>query len=183
MATPSTHFNYTDVSLIKDGEGFEGEVLHMGPLTIRVLEDGRNTDNRIGSMILTIKSGSKGPPIHWHRMHDETFFVTKGRLRFTVISADDAKTGSKETKDIDTKAGDYVIVPTKSIHTFSNPFEEEAEFFNTFTPAYYVDYLRMLAKAVNAAQNKTGKPLTEAEQRDVMAQFATFSPGDVGVEL
>lgn len=52
-------------------------------------------------------------------MHDETFFVTKGRLRFTVIPAADAKEGSKETKDIDTKAGDYVIVPTKSIHTFS----------------------------------------------------------------
>lgn len=57
-------FNWTDVSLVKDGEGFEGEVLKMGPLTIRVLEDGRNTDNRIGTMILTIKGNSKGPPIH-----------------------------------------------------------------------------------------------------------------------
>jgi mannose-6-phosphate isomerase-like protein (cupin superfamily) len=68
-------------------------------------------------------------------MHDETFFITKGRIRFTT-----------DKGDVDTKAGDYVIVPTRSIHTFSNPFEEEAEFFNTFTPAYYVDYLRMLAK-------------------------------------
>lgn len=52
-------------------------------------------------------------------MHDETFFVTKGQLRFTVITAEDAKKGVNETKDIDCKAGDYVIVPTKSIHTFS----------------------------------------------------------------
>jgi cupin superfamily acireductone dioxygenase involved in methionine salvage len=52
-------------------------------------------------------------------MHDETFFVTKGQLRFTVITADDAKKGINETKDIDCKTGDYVIVPTKSIHTFS----------------------------------------------------------------
>lgn len=42
----------------------EGEVLTMGPLTIRILEDGRNTDNRIGTMILRIKGGSRGPPIH-----------------------------------------------------------------------------------------------------------------------
>ncbi len=51
-------------------------------------------------------------------MHDETFFVTKGKIRFTVIPAEDGKMAS-ETKEIDTKAGDYVIVPTKSIHTFS----------------------------------------------------------------
>jgi len=57
-------FNWTDVSLIKDGEGMEGEVLKMGPLTIRILEDGRNTDNRIGTMILRIKGSSRGPPIH-----------------------------------------------------------------------------------------------------------------------
>lgn len=28
-----------------------------------------------------------------------------------------------------------------------------------------------------------GRPLNETEQRDVMAQFATFAPGDVGVEI
>lgn len=64
-----------------------------------------------------------------------------------------------------------------------NPFDEEAEFFNTFTPAYYVDYLRMLAKALDNVMSGKGRPLTEEEQRDVMAQFATFAPGDVGVDL
>jgi len=175
-------FDYTNVTLVEDGQGLDGEILEMGPLTIRILEDGRNTDNRLGSMLLTIKPGVKGPPIHWHRMHDETFFVTKGKIRFTVIPAEDGKM-AKETKEIDTKAGDYVIVPTKSIHTFSNPFDEPAEFFNTFTPAYYVDYLRMLAKAINKAQKEGGRMLNEEEQRGVMAQFATFEPGDVGVEL
>lgn len=138
----------------------------MGPITIRVLEDGSNTDNRIGSIILSIAPKTAGPILHWHRMHDETFYVTKGTVRFTT-----------DKGEHDAKAGDYVVVPPKSIHSFSNPFEEPAEFFNTLTPAYYVDYLRMISKA---AQGKS--LLTEEGQRAAMAQFATFEAGDFGVD-
>lgn len=41
----------------------------------------------------------------------------------------------------------------------------------------------MLAKALDNVMTGKGRPLTETEQRDVMAQFATFAPGDVGVEF
>ncbi len=126
-----------------------------------VLEDGSNTDNRLGAVSLTIPAHTSGPSQHWHRMHDETFLVTKGMVRFT--------TGSK---NVDAKVGDYIIVPPRAVHTFSNPFDEEAEFFNTFSPAYYVHYLRLTAKAVAAK----GLPLSEKESRDFMAQFATFPP-------
>jgi quercetin dioxygenase-like cupin family protein len=134
-----------DVTVVKSESG---ELIKMGPIEIRVLEDGRNTDNRIGSVVLKIGPKTKGvglslprfptklidmyfkPILHWHRMHDETFLITKGKVRFHT-----------DKGDHDTAAGDYVVVPPKSIHSFSNPFDEPAEFFNTFTPAYYVDYL------------------------------------------
>jgi len=138
-----------------------GETLRMGPIKMRILEDGSNTDNRLGAISLTIPAHTFGLPQHWHRMHDETFLVTKGTVRFT--------TGKK---DVDTKVGDYVVVPPRAVHTFSNPFDEDAEFFNTFSPAYYVDYLRLTAKAIAAK----GGPLSEKESRDIMAQFATFPP-------
>ena len=57
-------------------------------------------------------------------MHDETFLVTRGTVRFTT-----GKT------DIDAKAGVYIVVPPRAVHTISNPFGEEAQFFNTFSPA------------------------------------------------
>jgi mannose-6-phosphate isomerase-like protein (cupin superfamily) len=148
----------TDVTLVANGTG---ETLRVGPIIMHVLEDGSNTNNRLGAISLTIPPHTSGPPQHWHRMHDETFLVTKGAVRFT--------TGKK---DVDAKAGDYIVVPPRAVHTFSNPFGEEAEFFNTFSPAYYVDYLRLTAKAVAAK----GGPLNEKEARDIMAQFATFSP-------
>jgi hypothetical protein len=44
--------------------------------------------------------------------------------------------------------------------------------FNIFSPAYYVDYLRLTAKAIAAK----GGPLSEKESRDIMGQFATFPP-------
>lgn len=140
-----------------------GEVLKVGPLTIYVLEDGRNTDNRIGAVSLIIPPRTPGPPQHWHRMHDETFLITRGKVRFTT---------GKEHHDA--KAGDYVVVPVgkHAVHAFSNPFDEEAEFFNSFTPAWYVDYLRLLAKI-----SQKGK-MSEEEQREAMAQFATFPPDD-----
>lgn len=154
-----------NITLVEAGKAANNEVLKLGPTTIRILEDGSNTSDRLGSMILTIPPKTAGPVIHWHRMHDETFFVTKGRIRFTT-----------DKGDVDTKAGDYVIVPVRAIHTFSNPFDEEAEFFNTFTPAYYIDYLRMLCNAAGEAA-KEGRKLTDEEQTEIMAQFATFPPG------
>jgi quercetin dioxygenase-like cupin family protein len=62
-------------------------------------------------------------------MHDETFLVTKGTVRFHVPEAP-----GLEPKVIDAKEGDYVVVPIRAPHTFSNETDEEARFFNTFTP-------------------------------------------------
>lgn len=76
-------------------------------------------------------------------MHDETFLTTQGTVRFHLSDA----------KTVDAKLGDLVTVPTRcklqkfnqlrpyssmsclGPHTFSNPFDEEAKFINTYTPA------------------------------------------------
>ncbi len=52
-------------------------------------------------------------------MHDETFLITAGTVRFHT----------KITGDIDAKVGDYIVVGTRAVHTFSNPFDED---FNRF---------------------------------------------------
>ena len=55
------------------------EVLRVGPLTIRVYEDGSLTENRVSGVLLEVPAGKSGPPMHWHRFHDELFLVTKGK--------------------------------------------------------------------------------------------------------
>lgn len=54
------------------------EIVQIGPMTGYIYEDGSHTDTRVGCATLEIPPGVKGPPMHWHRFHDELFFIVKG---------------------------------------------------------------------------------------------------------
>lgn len=116
---------------------------------------------RLSCVELIIPPHTRGPPPHWHEMHDETFLVTKGTVRFHVPGK----------PDIDAKAGDYVVVPTRSPHTFSNPTDEESRFFNTFSPAFYINYLKLLADLV---AEDGGTRLSKEVNEKAMAYYATI---------
>jgi mannose-6-phosphate isomerase-like protein (cupin superfamily) len=133
-----------------------GEIIRLGPIVMRVLEDGSRTDNRFGAFEITVPPRIAGPPRHAHHMHDETFLILSGALRFTV--GDEAR---------DPRAGDYVVVPIDAPHTFANPFDEPAVFFNSFTPAYYVNYFRELQRLA------AGGPPSPPQIAEVMARYAT----------
>ncbi len=94
-------------------------------------------------------------------MHDEGFLVTKGTVRFHT-------TGLKDPKDVDCKVGDFVTVPVRAPHTFSNPFDEEAKFFCTLTPAFYVNYFKLLSELT-----VEGRSMQEVNQQ-AMAYYATM---------
>lgn len=89
-----------------------------------------------------------------HQQHDETFLVTQGKLRFHALNG----------KTVDAALGDYVTVPTRSPHTFSNPFDEEAKFFNTYTPAHYINYFKLLA-----TMSEQGVPMNPEANKKAMA--------------
>ncbi|ORY71321.1 RmlC-like cupin domain-containing protein [Pseudomassariella vexata] len=141
-----------------------GDILHIGSIVCRIMEDGSNTDNRIGSAEFTVPPKTPGPPPHWHEMHDETFLVTSGTIRFH----------GPEGKSIDAKAGDYVVVPTCAPHTFENAGDEEAKFFNTFTPAHYVNYFKLLSTMLEA---KGGLP--REVHLEAMSRYATLPAKDM----
>lgn len=58
---------YTNVTLVKH-KAPTGEVIRIGPLRLDVLEDGRNTEQRIGAVLITVPPGIPGPPQHWHQV-------------------------------------------------------------------------------------------------------------------
>ncbi|KAI1433216.1 RmlC-like cupin domain-containing protein [Xylaria sp. CBS 124048] len=144
-----------------------GEVLTVGPIKCRIMEDGSHTDNRIGTAEFTVPANTSGPPPHWHEMHDETFLVTKGVIRFHA----------PDGKHIDAKEGDYVVVPTRAPHTFSNPTGEDAVFFNTFTPAFYINYFKLMAEMAGGSN----RPLSKEEFVEAMAKYATVTASDMEV--
>ena len=62
-----------------------------------------------------------------------------------------------------------MVVPIDTPHTFANPFDEPAVFFNSFTPAFYVGYFRELEKLV------AGGPPSGEQIAAVMARHATIA--------
>ncbi|KAK3705001.1 hypothetical protein LTR37_013518 [Vermiconidia calcicola] len=122
-----------------------GETFKLGPMTCRIMEDGSKTG---------------------HEMHDETFFITQGTIRFHV--PDPSRPG--EDKDvIDAKAGDYMVVPIRAPHTFSNPSNEEARIFFTSTPSFYINYFKLLSQL-----SKPDEPLPGEVTMRAMSMFATI---------
>jgi mannose-6-phosphate isomerase-like protein (cupin superfamily) len=133
----------------------------------------RLPDNRLSIAEFTIPPHTNGPPPHWHEMHDEIFLTTQGTLRFHLPSA---KPGEAD-KLVDSKTGDVVTVPIRAPHTFSNPFNEEAKFMNTYTPALFINYFKMLEELIEAGDGK----MTPDKNRKAMSRFATVvvdKPGD-----
>lgn len=99
-------------------------------------------------------------------MHDETFFVTKGTIRFHVPDTD--KPG-EDKEVVDAKAGDYMVVPIRAPHTFSNPADEESRVFFTSTPSFYINYFKLLSQLA-----EPDKPLPAEVSLTAMSMFATM---------
>ncbi|KAK4190942.1 hypothetical protein QBC35DRAFT_460649 [Podospora australis] len=137
------------------------ETLKIGPLTVKIYEDGSLTENRVSAVLIEVPAGKSGPPMHWHRFHDELFFITKGAMTFVTPDG-----------EITASAGDMMTVPPGAVHTFRNASEtEDCAAYMTATPGYYVDYFRVLAKATG-----DGKPLAKEQTEHLMALFGTFPP-------
>ena len=143
----------SDVNLVAADSG---DTFSIGTIKVRILEDGSHTDNRLGAAEFIIPPRIAPVPPHVHRMHDETFLVISGKLLF-----------SAGNDSYEVAAGGYVVVPIGAPHKFTNPFDEPAVFFNSFTPAYYVNYLREISRLETVGQlNKEGI-------LKVMARYAT----------
>jgi mannose-6-phosphate isomerase-like protein (cupin superfamily) len=139
-----------------------GEAVHLGPITMRILEDGSTTGHRLGIGEITVAPHSDGPPQHRHARHDEGFYVVSGTARFTVGA-----------HSYDAPAGTLAMIPPGAPHTFANPGSEPLVLLNTFTPDLYVQYFRDLRQLIEA-----GGSLTPETTQEVMSRYATETATD-----
>jgi hypothetical protein len=72
----------TDVSLVGPADG---EVLQLGPTRLRILEDGRTTQHRLGLAEITLAPHTAGPPQHRHAAHDHAHVMS----RYATVAATD----------------------------------------------------------------------------------------------
>ena len=207
--------NIHTVNPTLDGQFSTSETIKIGQMTIKILEDGSRTENRLSSVLITLPARTRGGPMKVNERHDEGFLVVKGKVRFTTLRYLDANLSTKTAKaegpeikdakavveaeaavhvadvgttstsgdllvpnkdmleeilhagarpvnvdhvmtgpemknegisvDVDVKWGGWVTVPRGARYTFSNPFEEEAEMLNTFTPGGDLEEMRRMS--------------------------------------
>ncbi|MGO8888061.1 MAG: cupin domain-containing protein [Streptosporangiaceae bacterium] len=149
----------TEISVVGPADG---EVIQLGPVRLRILEDGRTTGHRLGLGEITLPPHADGPPQHRHARHDEGFYVVSGTARFTV-----GETIYEAT------AGTLVMIPPGAPHTFANPGGQPAVLLNSFTPDLYVQYFRDLRDMIARGQELTPEATIEA-----MSRYATVPATD-----
>jgi mannose-6-phosphate isomerase-like protein (cupin superfamily) len=139
-----------------------GDAIQLGPVRMRILEDGSKTDHRLGVGEITLPPHTAGPPQHCHARHDEGFYVVSGTARFTVGDTTH-----------EAPVGTLVMVPPGAPHTFANLGDEPTVLLNTFTPDHYVQYFRDLRDMITSGQSLTPEATVE-----VMARYATVPAPD-----
>ena len=72
----------------------------------------------------TIPAGDSGPPVHTHSREDESFYLKKGQLIFTING-----------KDIELNEGEFLNIERGEKHTWRNVSNIDAALIVTFAPA------------------------------------------------
>jgi quercetin dioxygenase-like cupin family protein len=133
------------------------ELLQVGRVQVRILEDGSLTNNQLGVVEATVPARTIQTPPHLHRSHVETFLVQSGTLQFMIAN------GVYHVRE-----GEFLVVPIGAIHAFSNPFDAPAVFHASFAPAHFINYLREVAELT-----KTAIPTVE-QIYQIMARYDSY---------
>ena len=102
----------------------EGTQIAAIGLGITMKTDGKSTHDAYSLFEYAVPAGINGPPPHLHTREDESFICLAGRL--------DVMLGGE---DFVLEPGDYLYLPRDVVHTFRNPYDDEARVISVVSPA------------------------------------------------
>lgn len=101
------------------------ETIRIGPLGIRFLLTGEDTNGSVSVFEVTVPAGQKlAAPAHKNDAYEETLYGIKGTLTWTV-----------DGKAISVGPGQAVCIPRGAVHRFENFGAEDAKQLSIVTPA------------------------------------------------
>ena len=132
------------------------ETIRVGPLTVRFLLTGANSNSSIAAFELVVPGGQRLPaPAHSHDHYEETIYGIDGVLTWTV-----------EGKQIDVGPGQALCIPRGAVHRFDNNTSHDAKVLCLVTPAAIgPEYFREAAEVIIAA---AGGPPDRAKMVEIM---------------
>jgi mannose-6-phosphate isomerase-like protein (cupin superfamily) len=121
---------------------------------ISILGTARELLGAAGVIECTAAPGSPGPPLHVHNRTFDAYVVLDGGL---AIQSDG--------EQLELAAGDALVIPPGTTHTFANPFSTPARFLDIHAPGGFEQYYRDLAAAIGDG------PLDAAAMRVVASRY------------
>ena len=110
--------------------------------------------------------GFAGPPLHFHKVTSEGFYVLDGSVSFHL--GEQIFVG---------EPGAMVYIPTYTIHTFSNPGEKPARFLTFILPGGFEDYFKEI---VALSQSEPSWPPQDKDKiLALYRKYDTFLPHEL----
>jgi quercetin dioxygenase-like cupin family protein len=132
------------------------ETIRLGPLNIRFLVTGEDSNGSIASFELTVAGAARlMAPAHSHDHYEETIYGTAGVLTWTV-----------DGKPVEVEPGQALCIPRGAVHRFDNLQDQEARCLCVITPAAIgPEYFREMAEVMRVA---AGGPPDKAKMIEIM---------------
>jgi quercetin dioxygenase-like cupin family protein len=118
------------------------ETIRIGPLGIRFLLTGDDTNGSVSVFEVTVPAGQKlAAPAHKNDAYEETLYGIEGVMTWTI-----------DGNAIEVGPGQAVCIPRGAVHRFDNFGTEDAKQLSIVTPAIMGPaYFREASEVVNAA--------------------------------
>jgi quercetin dioxygenase-like cupin family protein len=135
------------------------ETIRIGPLTIRFVVTGEQSNGSVAAFEVTIPGGrGLATPPHSHDRYDETIYCTAGVITWTI-----------DGQRIELGPGQTLCIPRGAVHRFENNTTQDATAFSVITPAAIgPEFFRESAAVINAA---AGGPPDRAKLTEIMLRY------------
>jgi quercetin dioxygenase-like cupin family protein len=132
------------------------ETIRLGPLVVRFLLTGEQSNTSVAIFKLMVPAGQKLPaPAHSHDHYEETIYGLTGVMTWTV-----------DGKPIDVGPGQALCIPRDAVHRFDNNGSQDATSLCVISPAALgPEYFREVAEVSKAAG---GGPPDRAKMAEIM---------------
>ncbi len=114
----------------------------------------------------TAEAGAPGPVLHWHKLSTEWFYILDGEFTFEIAGTQRAAS-----------AGDFVLVPPRTLHRFWNSASARSRMIFGFNRAGMEGYFEELFEMVK--NEKQWPPADLTKLHALAERYDTFSPNQL----
>ena len=142
-----------------------GPTLSIMGMNLAYKVSGAQTNGTWALLEYTIPPHFTGPPLHFHKVTYQGFYVLEGRVTFQVGS-----------QVFPASPGSFVSVPAQIPHMFSNEQDQPARVLETIIPGGFEDFFKEL---VSLMQTEPVLLLKPHNLFDLYKRYDTFMPEEM----